>query len=739
MTALDAPIGRRKLLQGFLVAGPTLVIAARLGLDGSHPNTADAAIPGSPELHERQDLTDFLILTAQPFYYDLLVEIKPDNRVYFEIPRMDVGTGCMTAITMMMADNLDVPMENFDVALSKAEPRRGPGQLTGGSHAVRSLWDPVRIIAAQIKAQLKSAASDHWGISPGALRTENGHVVSRDGRRLSYGELTAAAAKITAPKEAPRLKKPEDYKLIGTPRSRMNALDIATGKAQYAMDLPVEGALPTVIAMSATAGATVVSVDDSEARKIPGVIAVTQFPGMPEMFIPGGVAVTAETFGIAKKAKNALKIQWGAGPMDNLSDPQIDELLKGIQDKTVTPDSDEGTVDATFRWPYVNHAPMETNTAVGHVTGDKAEIWSGLQIPNTAVRNIAQVLGMKEEQVVIHIMPRGGAFGRYLFHDAALQVAQISQRVGKPIRLMWLREEDLKHGRNRPASVHHVKATIRGGQVATWEHRMACPEMDVRHGLGDALSHQVVTHNNEGTDQFIFDETAASHLPYNVGWKSITLQQHLLAVASGAWRVVYSGQVCALNEIILDELARMLHRDEYEFRRELLVSDKHRAVLDKVAHEGQWGRKLPAGVAQGIGFHQEYHSIAAYLMEIDVRGKEPRLRNCTIAVDVGHCVNPKGTAAGLMSAAHDGFGVVFRAALHVDNGAIRESNWHEYRWTRIYDSAPEMSVHILPNTQAEPGGIGELGVPAASAAAANAWARATGKQPRNFPINEYGA
>jgi isoquinoline 1-oxidoreductase beta subunit len=736
MSILDTPIERRRVLKGFLIAGPTLAIGLRLGLEGA---VSDAAIPASPELSENQDLTDFLVLSGQPFYYDLRVDIKPDNRVYFEIPRMDVGTGCMTAVTMMMADNLDVPMENFDVALSKAEPRRASGQLTGGSHAVRSLWDPCRLIAAQIKAHLKSAASDHWGLSPGALRTEDGHVVAPDGRRLSYGELTEAAARITVPKEAPTLKDPAEYKLIGSPRSRMNALDIATGKALYAMDLPVEGALPTVLAMSATAGASVVSVDDSEAKKIPGVIAITEIPGMPEMYIPGGVAVTAETFGIAKRAKNALKIQWSAGPMDNLSDPQIDDLLKSIQDKTVAPDSDEGTIDATFRWPYVNHAPMETNTAVGHVTAGKAEIWSGLQIPNTAVRNIAQVLGMKEEQVVIHILPRGGAFGRYLFHDAALQVAQISQRVGKPIKLMWLREEDMKHGRNRPAAVHHLKATIRGGQVATFEHRMACPEMDVRHGLGDAVSHQVVTHNNNGTDQYIFEATSSGHMPYNVGWQAITLQQHLLAVPSGAWRVVYSGQVCSLNEIIIDELARKLGKDEYEFRRELLKTDQHRAVLDKVAHEGQWGRKLPDGVAQGLGFHEEYKSIAAYLMEIDVRGKEPRMRRCTIAVDVGHVVNPKGTAAGLMSAAHDGFGVVFKAALHVDKGAIRESNWDGYKWTRIHESAPEMSVHILPNNRAEPGGIGELGVPAATAAAANAWARATGKQPRNFPINEHGA
>ncbi len=737
MSILDKKIERRQVLKTFLVAGPTLAIAGRLGL----PDAAEAAIRRTPDLYEHQDFTDIFMQTGAPFYYDLLVNILPNNRVYFEMPRVDVGTGLLTATTMMLADNLDTPFPNIDAAQSDAEPIRALGQLTGGSQDVRGLWDPVRVIAAQIRARLTTAASDHWGVSPGTLRTENGYVVAPDGRRLSYGELTAEAAKAapTVPKSAPRIKKPQDYTVIGKPQSRMNALDIATGKAQYTMDLPIEGALPTVLAVSPTAGATVESVDDSEAKKIPGFIAATPIPGMPEMLIPGGVAVTAETFGIAKKAKNALKIKWSAGPMDTMSDAQIDQMLEKIIDKVIVPDTGGGMIDAVFRWPYTNHAPMEPNTAVGHVTKDKAEIWSGLQIPNTAVQNIAQVLGMTQEQVTIHIPLRGGAFGRYLFHDAALQVAEISQRMGKPIKLMYMREEDIKRGRNRTASLNHIRATIVDGQVASFEHRMACPEMDLRHGLGDVITHQAVKYDDNDVGKYFFGQSGSGHIPYNVGWRSPTLQQQLLAIPTGPWRVVYSGQVCSLNEIVMDELARLLGKDEYEFRRELAESDRHRAVLDKVAHEGQWGRKLPAGVAQGLGLHDEYHSIAAYLMEIDTRGAEPRMTRCTVACDCGFLVNPKGAANQLMGAAHDGFGVVFKAGLHVVNGAIKESNWYDYKWTRMYNSAPEMSVHFLPNNQAEPGGIAELGVPAATAAAANAWARATGKKPRKFPINEYGA
>jgi isoquinoline 1-oxidoreductase beta subunit len=202
---------------------------------------------------------------------------------------------------------------------------------------------------------------------------------------------------------------------------------------------------------------------------------------------------------------------------------------------------------------------------------------------------------------------------------------------------------------------------------------------------------------------------------------------------------VYSGQVHSVDEIIVDELAKQAGKDPLDYRMAMLDSDRHRAVLAKAAEDAQYGKALPPGVAQGIGMHDEYKSIAAYVMTIDTRGTDPRMTACHIAVDNGYCVNPKGTEGSLFGQAMDGFALVFRAGLHVDNGATRENNFHDYKWSRMFDSAPEMTLSILPTSNVLPGGVGELGVPAASAAAANAWARATGKQPRNFPLNEYGA
>jgi isoquinoline 1-oxidoreductase beta subunit len=478
----------------------------------------------------------------------------------------------------------------------------------------------------------------------------------------------------------------------------------------------------------------VISIDDSQAKKIKGYIGHTHIPGMSDYLIPEGVAVVAETFGIAKKAKNALKIKWSSGPMDSMSDAQIDDMLNEIVDEVASPG--EG-IEATFRWPYVPHAPLETNASSGVFKDGKYEGWGGAQIPNTMQRQIAETLGVPVENVTYHVIPAGGAFGRHLFHDQDVQVAQIAQRMNMPIKLQWMREEDIKHGRARPVSLHKVKATVTNNDVTSYEHRMACPEMDLRHGLGDVATGYITEYNNEGACQYFFTHT--QKMFYKTGPTAITLKQRLLAKPTAAWRVVYSGQVHAIDEIVMDELARSLGKDEFEYRMETLDTERHKAVLAKAAENAQWGKQLPAGVAQGIGMHDEYKSIVAYVMTVDTRGKEPRMTACHIAVDNGFCVNPKGTQSSLFGQAHDGFALVYRAGLHVENGATRESNFHDYKWTRMFDSAPEMSCTVLPNSNATPGGVGELGVPAAAGAAANAWARATGKQPRNFPLNEYGA
>jgi isoquinoline 1-oxidoreductase subunit beta len=730
MPARPGPAIERRRFLGFLVAGPTLTYAA-LTLDGLLPRNASAEGISAPEITDHYDMTDAVMASGRPFYYDLLIEITRENRVRFEVPRMEVGQGIVTAAAMMLADNLDARLADIDATLSPAEVRRRTGQFTGGSHSVRSLWDPIRVISAELRARLATAGAQHLGVPPATVRTEDTHVVATDGRRVPYGVISGAAATVVP--QVPPVPKPLDQlRVIGTPQSRLDIRDVVTGRVEYAMDLAVDGALPTVLALPATAGATVVGVDDSVARAMPGVVAVTHIPGVPEALVLPAVAVTAHTFAQAIAAREALEVRWSRGTMDDMSDQELKELLYSMLDPVTAPG--EG-IDAFFEWPYVSHAPLETNDAIVDVRADGAEIWTGAKMPVITLQRVAEALGMRDDQVTLHVVQSGGSFGRRLFYDPAVQAAQVSQRIGRPVKLMYTRSDDMKHGRTRPASVHHVRVTVRNGDVQSFEHRMAGAEVDFRFGLGEHLSGTAAGQSPRGASQTAFNFT--QKVPYRVGATSLSLQETPLAIPTSPWRSIYSGTVGTINEIVIDELARLLGRDEYEYRREMLDNDRARAVLDKVAREGQWGKRMPAGCAQGIGMHDEYKSVVAFLVECDARGPEPRITRATIALDVGRAVNPRGLEAQLMGVTMDGISVVFGAALHLDNGRIRESSFEDFHWGRMRNSPFEIDVHILPPTQEVPGGVGELGVPAASAAAANAWARATGRKPRRFPINDH--
>jgi isoquinoline 1-oxidoreductase beta subunit len=730
-------VSRRGFLGFLVVGGPTLAIGARLGLDGVFRNGASAVGFGIPEvMNDPVDLTDLLLASAAPFAYDLMIEITPENRVRFEVPRAEIGQGVVTAASMMLADNLDVRLADIDASLSPAELRRQTSQTTGYSKSVRSLWDPIRVISAEMRARLVTAGADYLGVPAHTVRTEDTHVVATDGRKVAYGTIAAAAAQVKAPKVAPVPKALGQFKVIGTPHSRIDAQEIVTGRKRYAMDVTVEGALPTVMALPPTAGARFVSVDDAAARAMPGVVAVTPVPGRPDILIGGGVAVTAQTFGQAIKARDALNVTWTEGPMDHMSDKEISELMYSLLEPCNAPATPEG-IDAFFEWPYVTNLPMETDDCVADVRADRAELWLGSHVPISTAQTVAETLGFPDEQVTLHVVSAGGSFGRRFYADPAILAAQVSQRIGRPVKLMTTRGDDVRHGRSFPAGVHHVRVSVNGGQITSFEHKVAGPLLDLRYGLlGERTSARHHTADpkgtNEGAPLFLVK------VPYAVGVTSISLKVQELAIPTGAFRGNYSVTLGTINEIVISELARKMKRDEYEFRRELLDSDSYRAVLDKVAHEGQWGRPMPAGTAQGFGMWYEYKSIVAYLMECDARGAKPRITRCTIAVDPGRAVNPRGLESTLMGVTMDAISLVFTAALHIDRGAVRETGLADYRWSRMFDSPLDLKVHVLAPTADLPGGAGELGLPAACSAAANAWARATGRNVRRFPINEHG-
>lgn len=719
---------RRRFLT-YLVAAPTLAVAARIGADTLAPGTANAAVPSLPAPAELLDLGDALILAGAPTSGLIVVTVDEAGRVGLALPRAEVGQGITTAVGMLLADELDVPLDQVDVTLADARPELVFNQLTGGSNTIRSVYGPVRTAAAQARARLLAAAAARWGTTPGALTVTDGVVSGPAGQTATYGELSAAAASPTLSVVLASPKPASAAKVVGTPTNRVDARKMVTGQMDYTLDLDVvPGALPTMVRRPPTINGTVRSVQNAAAvRAMPGVVDVVT--------VPTGVAVLAETFGQALDGKEALQVTWGPGTVDGENDATIKQKLRGAALPFVVPPLLTTTVDAEFDFATVSHAPMETNSAIADVRGDRAEIWSGLKSPIVAQQTIAADLGLPQSAVTVHVTQGGGSFGRRLFFDAALEAARISKAAGKPVKLLWSRIDDTRHGRARAASFHRVRATVAAGQVLTFEHRVASVETDTTHGLGEiltAVAASLPVGGNASFAQTIFLTTI--HSPYDFGVTTQLLNEVPLQMHTGSWRSVYSANTRGAEEIVVDEIAAELGKDPLAFRREFLKQDRYRAVLDKVATEGQWGKSMPRGTAQGIAFHAEYKSCTACLVEVDATDRtRPRVTRATIVADVGRPINPRGLEAQLLGGLTDAIGTTFRAGLHIDAGLPLEGSYSQFHYTRQADSPLQAQVFVMP-ADGEPGGAGELGVPAAVGAIANAYARATGTKPRSFPV-----
>ncbi|AUY48149.1 molybdopterin cofactor-binding domain-containing protein [Streptomyces sp. CB01881] len=739
-----APTGRRRFLT-YLLAAPTLTVAARLGLDAAAPATAQAAVQtaaeralaeqasapsqliGLPGIPDILDPGDALIVAGLPTSHLLVLEVTADGRAALHLPRLEVGQGLTTAIAMLVAEELDARLTDVDVPLADGRPELLFNQLTGASNSVRSLYDPVRAAAAAARARLVTAAARRWSLPAGTLRTADSAVLAPDGRRAGYGELAAEAAGIAVPAVPAAPKPPDQQRLVGRPTGRIDARDIVTGRAKYAGDLAVPGAVPCVVARPTTINGTLRSLDASAARAMPGVLGV--------FTVPTGVAVLAETFDQALKARDALLTSWHPGPVAALSDADIRARLRAAHLPFLVPPLLTQYVDSEFDFAFVNHAPMEVLTAVADVRPNRAELWFASQTPIVAQQTIAAELGLPQDAVTVHVVRGGGSFGRRLFFDAALEAARISRAAGRPVKLMWTRNDDMRHGRMRPASHHRVRATYGLGQVISYEHRVATVRTDFRHGLGEALTAAGFNLSVAGISLAQAFFLLSEKNPYDVGIPTQLLAEVPLDMHTGSWRSVYSGTVRVADEIMMDELARRLGQDPVAFRRARVRDAAGRAVLDKVAQAGRWGRPMPAGQAQGIGYHDENGGRVAYLVELDATDpKQPRATRAVIAADLGLVINPRGLEAQLTGALIDGISVVLQAGNHIDRGAVREGSFADFRYARQRNSPPSVEIHLMPPSGA-PGGAGELGVPAASAAVANAYARATGTSPRSFPID----
>ncbi|MGB3442355.1 MAG: molybdopterin cofactor-binding domain-containing protein [Actinophytocola sp.] len=732
---MDETFGRRRFL-GYVLAAPTLVTAAEVGL--AETTAAAAAQPRlpSPDITDVVDLNDLMTLAALPTSGLIAVEVGQDGTVSFALPRAEVGQGITTSTAMLIAEELSVPLTRVRVTLADARPELLFNQLTGGSNTTISTYTPIRVAAAIARRRLLDAAAAELGSTD--LTMKNGVITNRSGDRVEIGALAVKAASTRTEQVPVTLTARENFTVIGKPHNRVDALASVTGRKKFAMDLDVPDALPTMVCRPPTINGKVGSVANlAEVRAMPGVTDV--------VVISTGVAVRARTFGQCIDGVRAMSVTWKPGTAAGKSDDTVlrelaaAELPIGLP--PVTP-----TVEAKFTFYFRGNSALEPNCAIADVRSDRAEIWSALKSPVVARQTIAAKLGLPLSRVTVHVVEGGGSFGRKLFFDAALEAAEVSKKIGKPVRLMWHRADDTRQGRTHPMATSRVRASYLGDTVLSYHQRHTSVSTDLGHGLGEiitAFAAQLPV-GDIGFSETFFQ--LSQTMSYNFGIATRLLSETDKGFNTGSMRNVYSPDVTCARELIVDRLAAKMGKDPYRFRHDFLRDARSRAVLDKVADVGGWGRAMPAGTAQGIAFHAEYKAVSAVLVEIDCRPETvnrpirdgvtgPRVTKVVFAVDVGLAVNPRGLEAQIMGCVSDGIALTLTSSLHLRDGYFLEASWDNYFYTRQWNTPPELRIIVMPNTSENPGGAGELGVAATMAAVACAYGRATGTMPTSFPIN----
>ena len=730
---------------GYVIGGTTLVAAADFSL--AAPAAHADGIPSPPQIPELYDLEDLQTDAALPTSALITVRINRDGTASFAIPRSEVGQGITTSTAMILAEELDLPVRQVKVTLAPARPELVFNQLTGGSNTTVSTYTPIRVAAAIARNALLDAAAIELGYAAARLKTYEGIVEAPDGSTIGYGELAEKAAAAATKAVEVVLKQDSDFRVIGRPFNRDDATLAVTGKKNFTMDLEVRGALPTMVCRPPTLNGSPKRLKNRKrVRRMPGVTHVVK--------VDTGIAVRAKTFGQCIDAIREMDVVWNDGSVEGESDQTILARLRRAEIPLAVPDVPvlAEQIDADFAFAFRSSAALEPNCAIADVRADKATVWAGLKVPILAQQNIAQALGMNQDQVKVNVITSGGSFGHKLFSDAAIEAAKISQKMKKPVRLMWHRADEPRQGRLHPMVTSRVRATMLAGQVVSFEQRNTSVVTDFSHGLGEILTSTLDEAPTEvgrtlggmSFSQSIF--TLTQELPYNFGAVTQLLNETDDRFNTGSMRNIYSPDTAVASELVVDMMAKKMGMDPLAFRLKFIKDDRTRACLEKVAAKGNWGRRLPAGMAQGIAVHKEYKGATAVLVEIDNRPRTrnrkireavtgPRVTRVTMAVDVGLCINPRGLEAQMQGGFMDGLALTLTSSVHLRNGRFLEASWDNYFYTRQWNVPPRIDVHIMDPGVDQPGGAGEAGVPASAAAVACAYARATNTVPKYFPIN----
>ena len=647
------------------------------------------------------------------------------------IPQVEMGQGTYTSLSMILAEELDADWKLVRVEHAPpdeklyANPTFGV-QATGNSNSVRAFWKPLRQAAATTRACLIEAAARGWNVPASECRAQEGKVVhERSGRSAEYASLVGRAATVTPPKDV-ALKDPGTFRLIGQPLKRLDTPDKTNGTAKYGIDALPAGVKFAALAHSPVLGGTVARVDDSRAKAIAGVRQIVVLNDL--------VAVVGDHTWAAKRGLEALDITWNEGPNADISTEVIWSRLRSAskRDGSVAKDVGhidtalaEGVVTQEYEMPLLAHAPMEPMNCTVHVTPTSAEAWIGTQVMERVHAAVAKAANLPEAQVTIHNHVLGGGFGRRLEPDMAYDAARIAKQVNAPVKVVWSREEDIRHDIYRPAYHNVISARLQGDRIVGWKHKISGSSVMAR-WLPPAFQKGV---DPDGVD-------SAQDIPYDIPNLRVEFnREEPPGVTTGFWRGVGPNNNVFAIESFMDELARSLGKDPIAFRvAHLGKAPRLAAALELVKQKSGWGSPLPARCGRGVSAQTSFASFIATVVECGVdNAGEITLRRVTSVVDTGLVVNPDTVVAQLQGGLVFGLTAALYGEITLKKGRVQQSNFHDYPMLRM-NQVPSIEVHLIRNGEA-PGGIGETGTTAAAPALRNALYAATGVALRRMPVD----
>jgi len=697
---------------------------------------AGAAVGGGLMLSLRLPFAngDGEAIGAESFVPNAFIRIDGDGQIVLTMPYVEMGQGTYTSIPMLIAEELEVDLKQVRVVPAPpneklyANPLLGE-QTTGNSNAIRGAWQPLRQAGAMARTMLVAAAAKQWNVDPASCRAQNGEVGHPPtGRSIKYGALAADAAGMPVPKDV-TLKRPQDFKLIGTPAKRLDTPAKVNGTAVFGIDVRPPGVKIATLAQSPVFGGRVKSVDDAAAKSVKGVRQIVR--------LDDAVAVVADHMGAAKKGLAALVIEWDDGPHAKLTTEDVASALEkatlnsgpvaqNIGDVEKAMASAATKVEAIYQLPFLAHAALEPMNCTVHVRSDGCEVWVGNQAIARAQATAAKTTGFPLDKVVVHNHLLGGGFGRRLEIDGVTRAVQIAMQVDGPVKVVWTREEDIQHDMYRPYWFDRFSAGLdEKGKPVAWNHRYAGSSVIARY-LPPAFNNGLDPDSTEGAIDLTYN-LPNMHVEY--------LRVEPPGIPTAFWRSVGPSHNVFAVESFMDELAAAAKQDAVAYRLALLdKSPRAKAVLELAAQKADWGQPLPQRAGRGVSLQFVFGTYLAQVAEVEVaKDGAVRVRRVVCAVDCGTAVNPDTVQAQIQSAIVFGITAALYGEITLKNGRVEQSNFDTYQILRM-NEAPAIEVYIVPSSE-PPGGMGEAGTSAIVPAVINAIYAATGKRLRKLPVD----